>query len=114
MSKFDEAFLSYREQIGYANECNEELLTKIAKYLGPSIYQADASLVSCTDATEKAYIRKNFLVGRCGLADGPELDGLIEEVCNMTVFFEQRRKYRAVFYYYLVVNNGLESLFMED
>lgn len=39
-----------------------DLLRKVAKGLGPSIYNRDASTVSGSDAKELETVRKNFLV----------------------------------------------------
>jgi hypothetical protein len=107
MSKFDEEMAKYREQADVI-DLNEDLLTQIAKGLGPSIYLPDASLVSCTDQVEKDRIKKNFLIGKCGLEDdGSNLDAMIDRVCE--IMKSSTRKYRAVFYYFLITTNGLES-----
>jgi hypothetical protein len=111
MSKFVEALDTYKKQlndlgIGF----DEELLTKVTKALGPSIYLADASKVSCSDAEEKARVKNNFLIKKLGMTDGPALDAAIEEVCQ-TMGSSNRNKYRAVFHYLLVKKFGQESKF---
>src|SRR6478672_9474859 len=76
------------------------LLTKVAVGLGPAIYRDDAATVAGTDADELARIRKNFLVKKLGLADGPELGAGIDKALD-TYGRSNRNKYRAVFYYLL-------------
>lgn len=111
MSKFDEAMDKYRAALqgiaGYADKVDDTLLTAVAKGLGPSIYLADASLVSCSDQVEKDRVKKNFLVGKLGLEDSPALDAAVDKVCALMSGIQ--RKDRAVFYYLLVVQEGLES-----
>ena len=78
MSNFDEAINEYRDQLagifGTYDAIDQNLLEGVAKGLGPSIYLADASLVSCSDDT----------------------------VCTQ-MGSSNRNKLRAVFYYLLVV-----------
>lgn len=110
MSKFDEAMDKYRAALAGIGS-DDELLTRIAKGLGPSIYLADASLVSCTDQVEKDRIKQNFLINKCGCEDnGSNLDEAINQVCEKMKGIHH--KHRAVFYYLLVVQEGLESKFL--
>lgn len=111
MSKFDEAFDNYKAAFGgqgISASVNEDLLKSIAKSLGPSIYLKDASLVSCSDPEELARVKNNFLIKKLGLADGDNLDAAIKSVCDQ---YTVRQKYRAVFYYLLVENLGLQDKF---
>jgi Protein of unknown function (DUF2853) len=111
MSKFDEAMVKYKDSIGkqaVMNTVNEELLTKVAKGLGPSIYLGDASMVSCSDQSELDRVKANFLLKKMGLADSPKLDAAIKTVCEQ-MGSSNRTKHRAVFYYLLVENLGLHS-----
>lgn len=109
MSKFDEAMDTYRAALA-GFPINEDLLTAVAKGLGPSIYLADASLVSCSDQTEKDRVKNNFLIGKLGCEDSPSLDAAVDSVCEKMSGIH--RKHRAVFYYLLVVQEGLESKIM--
>ena len=53
MSKFDEAIETYKASMTKMGmEYDEDLLKKVAKGLGPSIYNKDASLVSTSDKEE--------------------------------------------------------------
>ena len=109
MSKFDEAMDKYRSSLSTMS-FDEELLTKVAKGLGPSIYLADASLVSCTDKEERDRVKNNFLIKKLGCADSPKLDEHINKVCEQMSGIHH--KHRAVFYYLLVKQAGLESKYM--
>jgi len=112
MSKFDEAIVLYKEsmqKIGVA-QMDENLLTAVAKGLGPSIYLGDASLVSCSDKEERDRVKNNFLIKKLGIPDGPELDKAIEEVCHQ-MGSSNRSKHRAIFYYLLVEKFGKQSFY---
>ncbi len=113
MSKFDEAVAHYKEAMSGKlgmSAVNDELLTAVAKSLGPSIYLADASLVSCSDKTERDRVKNNFLIKKLGMTDAPELDAAIMEVCHK--FGDANRsKHRAVFYYLLVEKFGKQEMF---
>ena len=107
MSKFDEALAKYTTALGDQNVAvDADLLSAVTKGLGPSIYNRDASLVSCSDKEELARVKKNFLQGKMGLTDDAKSDAAIEAVCKA---YDSRTKYRAVFYYMLVKELGLES-----
>ena len=109
MSKFDEALDKYKgamSEIGAT--ADEALLTAVAKGLGPSIYLKDASMVSCTEQGEKDRVKNNFLIKKMGLTDGPNLDAAVNAVCDK-MGSSNRSKHRAVFYYLLVKQLGLES-----
>lgn len=112
MSKFDDAVASYKKYFEGARGAglDEALLTAVAKGLGPSIYLKDASLVSCSDEEEIARVRKNFVIGKLGVADGPEVDAAIKKVCE--TMSDVSRKQRAVFYYLLVKELGKESVYL--
>ncbi len=113
MSKFDEALETYNaqmtEKLGMS-DVDADLLKAITKSLGPSIYNKDSSMVSCSDAEEVARVKNNFAIKKLGLEDSPELDAQIKEVCT-EMGTSNRSKHRAVFYYILVKKLGKESLF---
>lgn len=111
MSKFVEAMDKYKDD--YSNKMNltdldEALLEKVAKGLGPSIYNADSSMVSCSDQSEKDRVKANFLLKKMELTDGPELDAAVTAVCE-AMGSSNRSKHRAIFYYLLVKQLGLEA-----
>lgn len=110
MSKFAEALETYKSQLAGLgkSDLDETLLTAVTKGLGPSIYNADSSKVSCSDQTEKDRVKNNFLIGKHGLADSPELDAAISAVCE-EMGSSNKNKHRAVFYFLLVQKLGLEG-----
>ena len=109
MSKFDEALDKYKNALSDISVSSDDtLLTAVAKGLGPSIYLADASTVSCSDQTEKDRVKNNFLIKKLGCTDSADLDAAVNAVCDK-MGSSNRSKHRAVFYYLLVKQLGLES-----
>ncbi|MPR35757.1 DUF2853 family protein [Salmonirosea aquatica] len=109
MSKFDDLMSTYEgeaQKIGVS--VDSELLSKVTKGLGPSIYNADSAKVSCGDQAELDRVKANFLIKKLGLSDGQSLDDAIKDVCG-TFGSSNRNKYRALFYYLLVKKLGKES-----
>ena len=76
--------------------------------MGPSIFKTDAETVSGTDERELATVKNNFLIKKSGLSDGEKLDNEISVVMDK-VGKSNRNKYRAIIYYLLVIELGLES-----
>ena len=110
MSKFDEAIEQYQEVFATLGVSYDgDLLQKVTKGLGPSIYNKDASLVAGTDPEELARVKKNFLIGKLGMADSADLDSAIADV--MAQMKPVRMKPRAVVYYLLVKKFGKESFY---
>jgi hypothetical protein len=87
-----------------------DLLTKVVIGCGPSIYNADASTVSGTQASELETVKKNFLVKKLGLADGAALDTALASVLD-TYGKSNRSKYRAVVYYMLTKHFKKEAVY---
>ncbi len=111
MSKFDEKLELYKEfMTGKSIAFDADLLHAVTKGLGPSIYRTDAETVSGSDATELATVKNNFLIKKLGLEDNEELDTAIEEVIE-TLGKSERKKYRAVFYYLLVVKFSKQDVY---
>ena len=111
MSKLVEAIETY---VAQSNELNlglsEELITSVAKGLGPSIYNADSSKVSSSDPEELARVKTNYLIGKLGLSYGPELDVAIAEVMEK-MGSSNRNKYRANVYALLCKKFGKEDIY---
>jgi hypothetical protein len=111
MSKLVEAIETY---VAQSNELNlglsEELITSVAKGLGPSIYNADSSKVSASDPEELARVKNNYLIGKLGLPDGPELDAAVAEVMEK-MGSSNRNKYRANVYALLCKKFGKEDIY---
>lgn len=112
MSKRDELIEKYatdlKEKCGMTADM--DLLRKVTIGCGPSIYNRDASTVSATDKSELETVKKNFLIKKLGLADGPKLDEGIEKAMD-TYGRSTRAKYRAVVYYMLTKHFGKESVY---
>lgn len=111
MSKFDEAVSMYEAELTKLGvKYDAELLKKVAKGCGPSIYNADSSKVSSTDKKELETVKNNFLIKKLGLADGPKLDEAIAKVVEI-FGSSNKSKYRAMFYYLLVKELGKEDIY---
>jgi len=111
MSKFDDAMATYlaeAKKLGLS--VDESLLVKVAKGLGPSIYNADSAKVSSSDPEELARVKQNFLIKKLGLADDDSLDALIDKTVEK-LGRSNTNKYRALFYYLLVKETGKESVY---
>lgn len=108
MSKFDEKMELYTSSMKDISRdaVDVELLTKVAKGLGPSIYNNDSSLVSGSDQAELDRVKANFLIKKHGLTDSPKLDEAIKAVAA-EMGSGNRQKHRAIFYYLLVKKLGL-------
>ncbi|HHB78846.1 MAG TPA: DUF2853 family protein [Saprospiraceae bacterium] len=112
MSKFDEKLEIYTSEFKNTikMKIDEDLLRKVTKGLGPSIYKEDASKVSCSDKSELDRVKANFLLKKLGLEDSPKLDEAIKEVCA-EMGSSNRKKFRAMFYYMLVKKLKQESFY---
>ncbi len=112
MGKRDDLIEKYASDL--RTKCGMEpdmaLLTKVTIGCGPSIYDADAQTVAASQAAELETIKKNFLMKKLGLADGPNLMSGIHSVIE-TYGKSERNKYRAVFYYMLTKHFGKESVY---
>ena len=86
------------------------LLTKVTIGCGPAIYDADAETVAASQETELETVKRNFLIKKLGLTDGPELMEAINAVIEIYGRSE-RNKYRAVVYYMLVKQFGKEAVY---
>lgn len=97
MSKFEECITTYLDEIKKSNlDVSEDFLRKVAKGLGPSIYLADASKVSCSDKAELERVAKNYAEKKLGVT-GDSVDKAIAETCE-AFGSSNRNKYRAIFY----------------
>lgn len=112
MGKRDEWIAKYADDL--KNKCGIEadmaLLTKVTIGCGPSIYNADASTVAGTQASELETVKNNFLMKKLGLPDGPNLMEAINSVIEVYGKSE-RNKYRAVVYYMLTKHFGKEAVY---
>lgn len=112
MGKRDDLIAKYAEDLTSKCKMNPDLalLTKVTIGCGPAIYDADSATVAGTDAGELETVKKNFLIKKLGLSDGPALDEAISAVLD-TYGRSERNKYRAVVYYMLTKHFGKEAVF---
>jgi len=112
MGKRDELIAKYAEDL--KNKCgmtpDMDLLTKVTIGCGPAIYDADAETVAASQESELETVKKNFLIKKLGLKDGPQLMDAINAVIE-TYGRSERNKYRPVVYYMLVKHFGKEALY---
>lgn len=112
MGKRDDLIARYaddlKEKCGM--KADMDLLTKVTIGCGPAIYNKDACTVSASDKKELETVKKNFLVKKLGLADGPDLDKAIDKAMD-TYGRSVRSKYRAVVYYMLTKHFKKESVY---
>ena len=112
MSKRDDLIARYADDL--KTKCkmtpDMELLTKVTVGCGPAIYNADSATVAGSDASELETVKKNFLMKKLGLPDGPRLMEAIHAAIE-TYGKSERSKYRAVVYYMLVKQFGKEAVY---
>ena len=111
MSKLDDIVQKYQEQnkkLGLGIDAT--LLETVTRKLGPSIYDNDANRVSGGDPEELMTVKKNFLIKKLGLKDGPELDDAIAEVIAK-LGSSNPNKYRALVYAMLTEKYGKQSVY---
>ena len=112
MSKLDEKIELYSSKLKEIDAgFDAELLAKVTKGLGPSIYKKDAETIACSSDDELATVKNSFLKKKLGLTlDDAELDAAIKDVCQK-MGSSNRNKYRAIFYYLLAVAFNKESIY---
>ena len=112
MSKQQEIIDALIEESKKLNlDLDADLITKVAKGLGPVLYNADASTVACSQSNELDTVRENFLKKKLGLTESDDaLDQAIKEVCEK-MGSSNRSKKRALFYALLVKKFGKESIY---
>lgn len=111
MSKFQECLDTYKAEFKKLGvSFDEDLLTKVTKGCGPSIYNPDSSTVASSDQAELDRVKNNFLIKKLGMSASDDLDGAVAKVVE-TFGSSNRNKYRAMFYYMLTVNLGKESVY---
>ena len=112
MSKRDELIEKYakalKDKAGVT--VNMDLLKKVTIGCGPSIYNKDSSTISANDPAELERVKKNFLVKKLDLKDGPKLDEGIAAVIEQ-YGKSDKNKYRAAIYYLLAVHFKKEKVY---
>ena len=111
MSKLDEKVGKYIQVVkdkGVA--LDPDLLRKVTRACGPSIYNRDAETIAASQPKEIETIRNNFLIRKLGLSDGPKLDEGLDAVLD-AYGRSDRQKYRAVIYYMLTKHFGKDAVY---
>jgi len=112
MGKRDDLIAKYADDMRNKIKIEPDmaLLTKVTIGCGPAIYDADSETVAGSSKDELETVKKNFLIKKLGLTDGPELDAAIASVID-AYGRSERNKYRAVVYYMLTRHFGKESVY---
>ena len=111
MSKLDDAIEAAKKQMkAQSIPCNEELLRKVAKGCGPSIYTADGKLVAARDAKEIDTVKKNFIAKKLGETDEKKQDAAIAHAIEK-IGSSNRQKLLTVFCYLIVKKLKKESVY---
>ncbi len=87
------------------------LLEKVAIGCGPALYHPDETYVAASDKAELMAIKRNFLIRKMALNDGPQLMAAIRDVLE-TYGMPEPRKHRAVVYYMLVKHFSREGQYI--
>lgn len=111
MANFQNTLIKYEKEFKRLDIAyDRQLLINVTKACGPSIYQVDASRIAASNKEEMGRVKTNFLIQKLGLEDSPELDQAIEEVAVM-LEKQNKHKYRAMFYYLLVIKLDKSDVF---
>ncbi len=89
-------------------EVNAELLEKIVTKLGPSIFNANSSLVAASKPEELDRVKKKWLVETLDFDYEDDLDGIINRAIE-TYGRSEKNKFRAVIYYLITTQQNKES-----
>ena len=93
----------------YAPDATEEQVQKIVNYLGVSVMNNDARLISCSDKTERDRVRDGFAAKKLGLSSD-EAETMIEKLCQ-DMKGDGSQKNRVAFLYMMAKHAGkLDSL----
>lgn len=112
MSKTDEKVEKYVQDFKEKIRENPdvELMRKVTKACGPSIFNSDAETISSSTPSELETVKQNFMVKKLGLKNDENLDAGLELVIEK-YGRSNRNKYRAVVYYLLTKFYKKEAIF---
>lgn len=100
MATKEEKMAQYVEQLEELGvDIDMKKLEEVVDGLGPANYNADASLVSCSDEEELNRVYTNFVADELSISDSDKGGEMIAKVCEQMSGIN--RKHRAVFYYLL-------------
>ncbi len=98
----------YKSKIG--DDIDVDLLRKVTKGCGPTIYQRDSETVSGGDPEEMERVVKNFAMKKLGVSDHEKAKAAVDAALER-YGKSNRTKYRAVFYYLVTKELGKESVY---
>lgn len=112
MSKTEEKVEKYVQDIKdkMGEDPDVDLLRKVTKACGPSIFQSDAETISSSSPEELETVKQNFMIKKLGLKDDENLDAGLALVIEK-YGTSNRNKYRAVVYYLLTKFYKKEAIF---
>lgn len=96
-------YLKQMQKLG-VKEFSAEKFGAIVDSLGAANYKADAQLVAAKDAAELESVYARFVADELGMKDKTAGMKLVQRVAAKMK--NEKRKYRAVFYYLLTVAAG--------
>ena len=88
----------------YDASADADVVQKIVKHLGIALQSKDASLVSCSDASELDRVREKWCMKKLGATDARAADAVIGRVCE--TMKADRQKQRVTFYYLVAKEMG--------
>ena len=88
----------------YDAAADADVVQKIVKHLGIALQSKDASLVSCSDASELDRVREKWCMKKLGATDANAADAVIGRVCE--TMKADRQKQRVTFYYLVAKEMG--------
>ena len=90
----------------YDADADEDIIKKIVNHLGIALNSKDASLVACSDETERDTVRDSWLKKKLELTgDDADLDAKVMAVCE--TMKDDKNKSRVTFYYLLAKNEDM-------
>jgi hypothetical protein len=87
-----------------------EVAEAIIKSLASILENRDASLVSCSDDSERETVRSNFIEKKLSITDNAKADAAVATVCEKMK--GDRSKSRVTFYYLLIEELGAKSAYL--
>ena len=98
----------YKSKIG--DDLDVDLLRKVTRGCGPTIYNRDSETVSGGDPQEMERVSKNFVMKKLGVDDEAKAKDAVDSALER-YGKSNRTKYRAVFYYLIVKELGKEGVY---
>jgi hypothetical protein len=112
MNQFEERLEQYKTMATKLNlGISDDLLYRVTKSLGPSIYDLDTEVIACSQKDELEALKKNFIKKQLEVtADDETIDKAIDEVCE-EMGRSNSVKFRALFYILLTRKFNKESFY---